>query len=512
VYRSVDVKNEESFSRLIRDIYDQFGRIDGVVHGAGVIEDGFVKQKSLESFSRVFDTKVKSANILAETLDFNTLKFMFLFSSVVGRTGNAGQTDYVAANEVVNKLAVELNSKHEARIASIMWGPWRGGMANPELESIFARYGWAMIAPEDGRKAFFEELAKGDKANDEVLLVAELIKDATAPTGEGARLHGLCAQKSIEDGNAIGYEFHLNLNLAEDLYLRDHTFDGVPVMPMAFALELMTEAVQSIYKDHAVICVHSLDIPSGMVFDTATKPIALSVEEKSRSEHGVFAEAALSLSFPRKRTNFKATFELKSPLALAQAKGRHQASDGEKRHLIPAHVPVRASLEELNRLSDIEADMITVEEIYQSYLFHGPMFQHIASIEAIGSDGIVGSVRPSSPKTCLVSGSQKHWAIDPVLLDSAMQIAGVWVRKALDITTLPTGFKKLHLFDSLHEERYYVRAFMDQSITASNLCCHVGVFSAVDGRLVLLLESLGGVGSKSLNRLAASASTPRDER
>jgi hypothetical protein len=93
-----------------------------------------------------------------------------------------------------------------------------------------------------------------------------------------------------------------------------------------------------------------------------------------------------------------------------------------------------------------------------------------------------------------------------------MQIAGVWVRKALDITTLPTGFKKLHLFDSLHEERYYVRAFMDQSITASNLCCHVGVFSAVDGRLVLLLESLGGVGSKSLNRLAASASTPRDER
>ena len=105
-YFAVDVTDTDAFAGLIDTVYEMFGKIDGVIHGAGVIEDNYVKEKSLDSFDRVFFTKVTSAITLSRKLRLNDLKFLVLMSSVVGRTGNAGQTDYVAANEVVNKLAL----------------------------------------------------------------------------------------------------------------------------------------------------------------------------------------------------------------------------------------------------------------------------------------------------------------------------------------------------------------------------------------------------------------------
>jgi len=498
-YYSTDVKDEVAFGSCIQSIYEKFGRIDGVVNGAGIIEDGFVKQKSLESFERVYDTKVVSSTTLAKNIKFDSLKFMFLFSSVVGRTGNAGQTDYVAANETVNKLAAELNQAGSARVASLMWGPWKGGMANPELESIFARYGWAMIAPEEGRKSFRKELLAGPKKDAEVMLVAELVKDIDAPKGAGARLHGIEAQKL----SAVAHEFHLTLNPAQDVYLKDHTFDGVPVMPMAFALELMAEAVQSVYPDWTCVRVHNLDIPSGIIFDTNSKQISVMVEEQSRSEAGLFVEGSLSVSYPRKRMNFKASFELVSQTVAAANSGKGKIDLSQIPDVIPVSI---GGLDELKSLDEPLESTLTVKEIYSEYLFHGPLFQHITSVEAVGVDGIVGKLKVSDPAHCIPTSADQQWSIDPVLLDSAMQLAGVWVRRFLEITTLPTGFRKLHLLQPLKQTNYLVRAFMDSKITTSNLACHVGIYSE-SGELVLLLESLGGVGSKSLNRLASTGAS-----
>ena len=497
-YFSVDVKNEEAFAKCIASVYKQFGKIDGVINGAGIIEDGFVKQKSLESFERVYDTKVISATTLAKHIKFDSLQFMFLFSSVVGRTGNAGQTDYVAANEVVNKLAVELNQKSTARVASLMWGPWKGGMANPELESIFARYGWAMISPADGRKAFRQELFANHKHEEEVLLVAELIKDLDAPRGKGARLHGIEAQRL----SATEHEFHLTLNPAQDVYLKDHTFDGVPVMPMAMALELMTEAVQSVYPSYTCVRVHNLDIPSGIVFDTNSKQISVAVAEQSRNDSTVLVEGSLSVSYPRKRMNFKATFELTNAVAAVSSNGKGSKPDVSQ---IPNVIPVKVDgIEELRKLDEPVDSQLTVAQIYSEYLFHGPLFQNITQVEAVGIDGIVGRLVISDANKCIPTSAGESWAIDPVLLDSAMQLAGCWVRKFLEITSLPTGFRKLHLVRPLTAENYLVRAFMDSELSASNLACHVAIYTE-SGELVLLLESLGGVGSKSLNRLASTA-------
>lgn len=60
-YHPVDVRNPVAFGDLIEDLYRRYGRLDAVLHGAGIIEDKLIADKSLESFERVFATKTDSA-------------------------------------------------------------------------------------------------------------------------------------------------------------------------------------------------------------------------------------------------------------------------------------------------------------------------------------------------------------------------------------------------------------------------------------------------------------------
>ena len=169
-YCSVDVRDDEAFGRFLDDCYARFGRIDGVIHGAGIIEDRMILDKSPDSFDDVFDTKVNSAFTLAFKLRPETLRFLVFFSSVSGSFGNTGQCDYAAANEVLNKLALYLDSRWPTRVVSINWGPWETGMVTPELKRQFAKRGLTLIPPEVGRKRLAEELEYGVKGEGEVII------------------------------------------------------------------------------------------------------------------------------------------------------------------------------------------------------------------------------------------------------------------------------------------------------------------------------------------------------
>ncbi len=170
-YYQVDVRDEQAFGRLIDEIYQLYGRVDGVIHGAGIIEDKLLEDKAVDSFDRVFDTKADSAFILSQKLRPDSLKFLVFFSSVAGRFGNRGQADYAAANEVLNKLAVFLDCRWPGRVVSINWGPWeKRGMVSPELQREFARRGVALIPLALGRRRLDEEVCYGGKGAAEVII------------------------------------------------------------------------------------------------------------------------------------------------------------------------------------------------------------------------------------------------------------------------------------------------------------------------------------------------------
>jgi len=169
-YHQIDVRDGRVFEQLIKDIYQAYGRLDGVIHGAGIIEDKLIEDKTPDSFDRVFSTKVSGAFVLARNLRPD-IRFLVFFSSVAGAFGNRGQADYAAANEVLNKVALYLDSQWPGRVIAINWGPWEGlGMVSEEVRRHFAGRGVQMITPESGRRALDQEIRFGRKGDVEVVL------------------------------------------------------------------------------------------------------------------------------------------------------------------------------------------------------------------------------------------------------------------------------------------------------------------------------------------------------
>jgi NAD(P)-dependent dehydrogenase (short-subunit alcohol dehydrogenase family) len=170
-YLSVDVRNSKEFGSLLDGIYVRHSRLDVVIHGAGIIEDKLIVDKTKDSFDRVFDTKVDSAFILNRHLRPDFLKAIVLFSSVAGRCGNRGQSDYAAANEIMNRLAWQMDRHWQnTRVVAINWGPWdTTGMASEQVKRQFRERGIIPIPLPGGRQFFADELRYGRKGEVEVI-------------------------------------------------------------------------------------------------------------------------------------------------------------------------------------------------------------------------------------------------------------------------------------------------------------------------------------------------------
>jgi NAD(P)-dependent dehydrogenase (short-subunit alcohol dehydrogenase family) len=142
------------------------------VHGAGTLEDRLIAEKSLESFERVWSTKVDGALALAECIPTST-RYLVLFGSIAGAFGNRGQVDYAAANDALDTLAHTLNRRDvETRTVAVDWGPWSaagGGMVSPELEAEYARQAIATIDPHAGVDALVRELTWGTRVDAQVV-------------------------------------------------------------------------------------------------------------------------------------------------------------------------------------------------------------------------------------------------------------------------------------------------------------------------------------------------------
>ncbi|MGW7454304.1 SDR family NAD(P)-dependent oxidoreductase [Streptomyces sp. NPDC054787] len=167
-YHCADVTDERAVRAVVADVRARHGRLDGIVHGAGILRDGLLSDKQPADFAAVFTTKVAGArHLAAAAAEHGTApapRFLALFGSVAGVYGNRGQSDYAAANDALDALAHTWAESFPGRVLSVDWGPWAaqsGGMVTPELERAYARRGIPLIAPEAGTTAFLDELAHG---------------------------------------------------------------------------------------------------------------------------------------------------------------------------------------------------------------------------------------------------------------------------------------------------------------------------------------------------------------
>ncbi|UGY94914.1 type I polyketide synthase [Streptomyces gobiensis] len=188
-YHTADVTDAVAVRAVVEDVRARHGRLDGLVHGAGVLQDKLLCDKDPASFAQVFRTKVDGARHLAEAAlgcgDTPDPAFLVLFGSVAGVFGNRGQADYAAANDALDTLAHAWSGLFPGRVVAVDWGPWAAqasGMVTPELERTYARRGIALINPDDGTAALLAELAHGREA--QVVLMARQAEAAMEPAVE----------------------------------------------------------------------------------------------------------------------------------------------------------------------------------------------------------------------------------------------------------------------------------------------------------------------------------------
>ncbi|MCL3881766.1 type I polyketide synthase [Marivita sp. GX14005] len=128
-----DICNLTEMSALVEDAKARHGRIDGVIHTAGVMEDAPLLSKTTASVERVFAAKIHGAKVLGKLFADGETDFIALFSSSSTHIAPAGQVDYVAANEYLNAFA-QSRKGGRTRVVAINWGIWADvGMAADAL-------------------------------------------------------------------------------------------------------------------------------------------------------------------------------------------------------------------------------------------------------------------------------------------------------------------------------------------------------------------------------------------
>ncbi|MBT2427498.1 SDR family NAD(P)-dependent oxidoreductase, partial [Streptomyces sp. ISL-112] len=122
--------------------------LTGVVHAAGVLDDGVLDRLTPERFEAVFRSKVAPALLLDELTRGADLTAFVLFSSASAAVGNLGQGNYAAANSVLDALA-ERRRAQDLPATAVAWGAWDGGgMAEGTgAEEAAARTGVGAMAP-----------------------------------------------------------------------------------------------------------------------------------------------------------------------------------------------------------------------------------------------------------------------------------------------------------------------------------------------------------------------------
>jgi NAD(P)-dependent dehydrogenase (short-subunit alcohol dehydrogenase family) len=257
-YHRVDITSERAVDKIVEDTYRKYGRVDMVLHGAGIQVSKALTKKSLSDFREIIATKLGGLRNLYKACEryANGQRVHFhILTSVFSYMGNDGQPDYGAANEAMNRIAGSMDSPESGtRWSSMAWLGWAGiGMTrDSEFAALAAARRLRGVTKEEGQK-IFSAMMSGTPATPINILLAdgeiEYYKVAirTSPRDDLPRVPS--AEKSKQDFHVMERE----ISIESAPYLLNHLVDGVPTLPGAFIIYVVGEAAHHLRPDLKII-------------------------------------------------------------------------------------------------------------------------------------------------------------------------------------------------------------------------------------------------------------------
>jgi acyl transferase domain-containing protein len=415
VYHAVDVRDGAAVKRVLAEVRQRHGAIRGLVHGAGVLADRRIEDKTAEQFDSVYATKVTGLQNLLAALAPEDLKVIALFSSYTGRFGRIGQVDYAAANEVLNKLAQQASRRRpDCRVVSINWGPWNGGMVTPGLRKVFEQEGVGLIEPAAGAEFLRREICAPANAGVEVLALASAPLLVRPPASRPDRGPGAGAKK-------LSVAFEREVSVKALPCLESHVFNGRAVLPAALMVEWLAQAA---LHGNPGMRFHGLDdfkVLKGVTLD-AGQSVTVSLQIGAGTPHDhlhVLPVRMVSHSGGRE------IFHAQADVLLTE----------EKLPLAPA-----ADVVDISGGGIADAYSLGV-------LFHGAALHGIERVEVIAERGVAALLKAASaPIKWMSNPLRGTWIADPLALDSAFQMMILWSSAHRGGPSLPSAFARYRQF------------------------------------------------------------------
>ena len=401
-YLPIDVQDREAMSAALDEVRNDWGPITGLVHGAGVLADKLIVEKTEEQFDRVFNTKVEGLLSLLEVTKDDPLSLIVLFSSVAGRNGNRGQADYAMANEILNKIAsAERQRREGCLVKSLNWGPWEGGMVTSALKEHFEAQGVPLISLDVGSRLLVEEIHANIPDQVEVVL-------GGAPWRRPLQADAQRAQAELSMDAFVSATTHP--------YLDSHVIEDVPVLPTMLVLEWFARITRAHCPDLELKEMRDLKVLRG-----------LRLEGFYEGGDAFTVHSEVDLQPTGRCLN----------LELLDREGRRRFSAVAVLGQPAAAVTASASTMQMLHTSQTVELRDAPEKVYDGrVLFHARDFQVIREVEGFYDEGLIAKLGGTREM-----GWSDNWQTDVAILDGGLQMALLWFARVLGGASLPTAVR-----------------------------------------------------------------------
>jgi acyl transferase domain-containing protein len=410
-YICANVTDSNAVLDALTPITDLWGEVSGIIHGAGVLADKLIEQKTIAEFEAVYSTKIEGLLSLLACCQQDKLEQLVLFSSAAGFYGNPGQSDYAIANDILNKTAYRFKALHPAaQVLSFNWGPWDGGMVTPELKKMFNDRGVYILPLAAGAELLLNELAADTNRCPQILVGNDM--GGQLPEDE------VLEEKVLADTSVkkpLVSRLSKRFLAANNPFLADHKIGKNQVLPTVCAIAWMMDAVALSYPDFVYLGLENYQLFKGIVFDGKQEnDYFIDLNPVEKTPDGLAVEVKISSI----NANGSPTFHYAATLLLAK--------ENQTAPLYSAELPDLVLGKQANAAA-----------LYQDgTLFHGSSLQGIQSLLKCDDQGLLLS--------CLIPGSVKSrqgefdLQVNNIFAnDLVYQALLIWARKALGLGSLP---------------------------------------------------------------------------
>ncbi|BDD04923.1 hypothetical protein AUTU_24060 [Aureibacter tunicatorum] len=417
-YKSADATDPEALKKAIDEVTSITGKVTGIIHGAGVLADKLIENKTEADFDAVFDVKIKGLLAVTSAVNIHDIKHVVFFSSVAGFYGNVGQTDYAIANEILSKTAHLFKKNHpDVHVVSVNWGAWDGGMVSDGLKKIFDEHGVSLVPMEEGPVAMTDQLSTLFFDQPQVILGGTLPMASADTTGE-----------------LNTYEVTRKLSEEANPFLSHHVIQGNAVLPIINASNWMAQTAEDLYPGFNLHKLENAKLYKGIVFDGSEKDqYTVTVKELEKSEEEITVSVMVSSAGAKLPLNhYGSTVTLRSKPAERPV------------HQIPS--------------KDIVPVVADASSVYEDgTLFHGTDFRGIKQVITLDESGTTFLCEHDGVEEER-QGQFPVKAVNSFLTDIMYQGLLVWVRRFQGCASLPLRTEWVQVYEALpFGKPFYVR-------------------------------------------------------